>query len=65
MDRIDKYKLVDEDQIQGKGKVKMFPEKRDPRGGGYQGNRPRMEFSNQTSFTGAQLVNLLFKKPVY
>ena len=40
MDRIDKYKQVDEDQIQGKGKAKMFPEKKDPRGGGYQGNRP-------------------------
>ena len=65
MDRIDKYKRVEEDQIQGKGKAKMFPEKRDPRRGGYQGNRPRREFSNQTSFTGAQLVNLLFKKPVY
>ena len=40
MDRIDKYKQVDEDQIQGKGKAKMFPEKKDPRGGGYQGNCP-------------------------
>ena len=40
LDRIDKYKQVDEDQIQGKGKAKMFPEKKDPRGGGYQGNRP-------------------------
>ena len=40
MDHIDKYKQVDEDQIQGKGKAKMFLEKKDPRGGGYQGNRP-------------------------
>ena len=40
LDRIDKYKQVDEDQIQGKGKAKMFPEKKDPRGGGYQGNCP-------------------------
>ena len=29
MDRIDKYKQVEEDQIQGKGKAKVFPEKRD------------------------------------
>ena len=35
MDRIDKYKRVKEDQIQGKGKAKLFPKKRDPRGGGY------------------------------
>ena len=65
MDCIDKYKRVEEDQIQGKGKAKMFPENKDPQEGGYQGNRPRKEFSNQTSSTGAQLVNSLFKKPVY
>ena len=35
MDRIDKYKQIEKDQIQGKGKAKMFPKKRDPRGGGY------------------------------
>ena len=29
MDRIDEYKRVDEDQMQGKGKAKMFPGKRD------------------------------------
>ena len=29
MDRIDEYKRVEEDQMQGKGKAKMFPEKRD------------------------------------
>ena len=41
--------------------AKMFSGKINPRGGGYQGNRPRREFSNQTSSTGAQLVNSLFK----
>ena len=30
MDRIDKYKRVEDDQIQGKGEAKMFPEKNDP-----------------------------------
>ena len=62
---LDKYKRVEEDQIQGKSKAKIFPEKRDHRGGGYQGNRPRREFSNQMSSVGAQLVNSLFKEPVY
>ena len=33
MDHIDKYKRVEEDQVQGKGKAKMFLEKRDPWGG--------------------------------
>ena len=53
----------------GKGKAKMFPKKRVPRRGGgergYQGNRPRREFSNQTSSAGAQLVNSSFKHPMY
>ena len=44
MDRIDKYKQVEEDQVQGKCKAKMFPEKRDLQGGGYQGNRPEGTF---------------------
>jgi len=55
MDGIDKYKRVEEDQIQGKGKVKMFLEKRDSRGGGYQSNHPRRDFSNQTSSTGGSV----------
>ena len=40
MDHIGKYKWVEEDQVQEKGKAKMFPKMRDPRGGGYQGNCP-------------------------
>ena len=51
-DCINKYKRVEEDQIQGKCKAKMFLERRDPRRGGYQGNHPRGEFSNQMLSTG-------------
>ena len=51
--------------MQGKGNVKMFLKMRDPQGGGYQGNHPRREFSNQTSPSGTQLVNSLFKEPIY
>ena len=32
MDRIEEYKRVEKDQMQGKGKAKMFPEKRDSLG---------------------------------
>ena len=53
MDRIDKYKQVEEDQVQEKGKAKMFPEKRDSRGEGYNNNRPRRDFPNQAPSTGA------------
>ena len=35
MDRIDKYKRVEEDLIQEKGKAKMFLKRRDPRRGRY------------------------------
>ena len=46
MVRIDKYRRVEKDHMQGNGKAKMLLENRDPRGGGYQGNRPRREFPN-------------------
>lgn len=41
MNHINEHKRVEEDQTQGKGKTKAFPpEKRDPRSGGYNHNRP-------------------------
>ena len=43
----------------------MFPEKRDPRGGGYNNNRSRRDFPNQAPSMGAQVVNSLFKELVY
>ena len=46
MDRIDKYKRVEDDQTQGKGKAKAFLEKRDPRVDGYNNNRLRRDFPN-------------------
>lgn len=53
MDCIDKYKRVEKEQIQGKGKAKMFPDKRDPQRGGYNNNCPRRNFPNQTPSTEA------------
>ena len=53
IDRIGKYKGVEEDQIQGKGKAKFILEKRDSWGGGYQNSSPRRDFPNQTSSLGA------------
>ena len=46
MDCIDLYKRVEEDQTQGKGKAKVFSEKRDPRTGGYSHNLLRRDFTN-------------------
>ena len=65
MDRISKYKRVEEDQTQGKGKAKVFPNKRDSQGRGYQNNCPRRDFPNQTSSSRAQVVHSLFKEPIY
>ncbi|XP_075645810.1 uncharacterized protein LOC142616969 [Castanea sativa] len=66
------YKEIDGDfedvalrTFKGKSKAKMFLKKRDPRGGGYQGNCPIRDFPNQMSSTGAQLVNSLFKESLY
>ena len=42
MNRIDKYRRIEEDQLQGKGKVKVIPqERRDSRSDRIQNNQPR------------------------
>ena len=46
IDRIDKYKRVEEDQLQGKGKKKVIPqEMRDFRSDRYNSNRPMRDFA--------------------
>ena len=46
IDRIDKYKRVEEDQQQGKGKDKVIPQEiRDFRLDRYDNNRPRRDFA--------------------
>ena len=54
MDRIDKYKRVEEDQLHGKGKEKVIPqERRDFRSDQYTNNRPRRDFAGQSKTTNA------------
>ena len=51
MDRIDKYKRIEEDQLQGKGKVKVIPqERRDSKLDRTQNNRPWRDFAGQSGF---------------
>nr|XP_023917127.1 uncharacterized protein LOC112028673 [Quercus suber] len=46
IDRIDKYKKVEEDQQQGKGKDRVIPqERRDFRSDRYNNNKPRRDFT--------------------
>ena len=61
MDCIDEHKLVEEDQTQGKGKAKAFPEKRDHRLGSYNQNRPKRDFFNQPLGASAQIVSLCLR----
>ena len=65
MDRIDKYRRIDEDQLQGKGEAKVIPqERRDSRSDRSQNNRPRRDFSEQSAPTNSQAVNVVFWEPV-
>ena len=66
VDRIDKYKQVEEDQQQGKGKGKVIPqEKRDFRSDCYNNNRTRRDFVGQFGSTAPQVVNTVFRELVY
>ena len=66
MNQIDKYKKVEEDQQQGKGKVKVIPQKRtDFRSNRFNNNRARRDFSGQSRSTNTQTVNAVFRESVH
>ena len=63
MDWIDKYRRVEEDQLQGKGKAKVIPqERRDFRLDWYNNNRPRKDFVEQSGSAHTQAVNAVFRE---
>ena len=65
MDRIDKYRRIEEDQLQGKGKAKVIPqERRDSRSDRAQNNRPRGDFAGQSGSANTQAVNVVFWEPM-
>ena len=65
MDRIDKYRRVEEDQLQGKGKGKVVPqERRDFRSDRYNNNRPRKDYVVQSGPADTQAVNAVFRELV-
>ena len=65
MDRIDKYRRIEEDQLQRKGKTKVIPqERRDSRSNRIQNNRPRRDFAGQSGSANAQAVNVVLREPV-
>ncbi|XP_030945820.1 uncharacterized protein LOC115970309 [Quercus lobata] len=65
MDRIDKYRRVEEDQLQGKGKAKVISQKRrDFRSDRYNNNLPWKDFVGQSGSANTQVVNAVFREPV-
>ena len=65
MDRIDKYSRIEDDQLQGKGKMKViFQERRDSRSDRTQNNRPRKDFAGQFGSANTQAVNVVFRESV-
>ena len=65
LDRIDKYRRIEEDQLQGKGKAKVIPqEMKDSKSDRIQNNRPRRDFARQSGSTNAQAINVVFREPV-
>ncbi|XP_030948672.1 uncharacterized protein LOC115972497 [Quercus lobata] len=66
MDRIDKYKRVEEDQQQDKGKGEIISqERRDFRSDRYNNNRPRRDFAGQSGLATPQVVNTVFRESVH
>ena len=65
MDRIDKYRRIEEDQLQGNGKAKVISqERRDSRLNRIQNNRPQKDFTGQSGPANTQAVNVVFRELV-
>ncbi|XP_065626264.1 uncharacterized protein LOC136066226 [Quercus suber] len=66
MDRIEKYKRVEEDQQQGKGNDKVIPqERRDFRSARYNNRKSQRDFARHSGSTNPQAVNTVFKELVH
>ena len=66
MDRVDKYKRIEDDQQQEKGKVKVVPqERRAFRSDRYNNNQPRRDYTEQPGSNNHQVVGAIFRKPVH
>ena len=66
MNRVDKYKRIEDDQQQGKGKTKVIPqEMRDFRSDRYNNNRPRRDYADRSGSTNTQVIGAVFQEPVH
>ena len=66
MDRVDKYKRIENDQQQGKGKAKaVLQERRDFRSDRYNNNRLRRDYAEQQGPNNNKVVGAVFREPVH
>ena len=66
IDWVDKYKRIEDDQQQGKGKAKVIPqEMRDFRSDRYNNNRPRRDYADQSGSNSTQVVGAVFREPMH
>ena len=66
MGRVDKYKRIEDDQQQRKGKAKVIPqERRDFKSDRYNNNRPRRDYADQSGSNNTQVVGVVFREPVH
>ena len=66
MDRVDKYKRIEDYQQQGKGKAKfVLQEMREFRSDRYNNNRSRRDYTEQQVSNNNQLVGVIFREPVH
>ena len=66
MDQVDKYKRIEDDQQQGKGKAKVIPqEMRDFKSDQYNNNRPRRDYVEQSGSNSTQVVGAVFQEPMH
>ena len=66
MDRVDKYKRIENDQQPGKGKAKVIlQEMRDFRSDRYSNNWPRRDYVDQLGSNNTQVVGVVFREPVH
>ena len=66
MDRVDKYKRIENNQQQGKGKAKVIPqERRDFRSDWYNNSQPKRDYVDQSGSNNTQVVGAMFREPVH
>ena len=66
MDRVDKYKRIEDDQQQEKRKAKVNPqERRDFRPDRYSNNWPRRDYVEQSGSNSTQVVEAVFRELVH